>query len=91
MLAEIIEETAKFKDYERAKPIKDWNRAWRNWFRKAKEWRKERVGETTPETTADVAARLGITQNPDEPEDKFKIRVRDSMLAQEYRNCAVGK
>lgn len=84
LLAEISDETEKFKDYERPRRIKDWNSAWRNWMRKALEFRKERVGESAPVTTADYAAKLGLSQNPGEPDSQFKIRVRDAMLAQEY-------
>ena len=44
------------------------------------------MGESssTPATTDDYATQLGLTQNPGEAEEQFKIRVRDAMIAQEY-------
>jgi len=83
-LTDTQEELAKFKDCEFPRPHKDWPATWRNWIRRAHASRKERVGEVTAETTADYASKLGLMQGADEPEDKFKIRVRDAMISQEY-------
>ena len=43
------------------------------------------MGDSTlaPETIADVAAKLGLTRRSDEPDERFRIRVRDEMLVRE--------
>ena len=45
------------------------------------------MGESAsaPATTDDYATQHGINQGPDESEEHFKIRVRDSLVASEYR------
>ena len=81
--SEVSGETDKFKDYERPRPLKDWHRAWKNWIRKFVEYKKEKQGDE--ETTDDVATRLGIIRLPDELNEQYKIRVRDALVAEQYR------
>ena len=82
LLADITRETAKFRDHEYARPIKDFGRAWKNWMRRAHGWRS--VGEAPPTTTADEAAKLGMKQHPGEPDDLFKARVTEAVVMRDY-------
>jgi hypothetical protein len=47
---DLAAETAKFLDYHTAKgnSLKDWDAAWRNWMRKAVEFKAERAGPEPP-------------------------------------------
>jgi len=82
--AEIGRQTAMFRDYERAKPVKDWRRAWKNWIRKAVEYKAERSGSLPAESTDDVADRLGIARMADEPDARFQARVSDALVTEQY-------
>lgn len=78
--AEIKQETEKFKDHEFSRPKKDFNKAWRNWMRKAKSW-KPPADKTTTMSEAD---RLGLIRAPDEPEERFQARLRDALVMERY-------
>lgn len=84
LASEISQETEKFLNYEWVKPLRDWQRAWRNWILKSLEFRKQRVGESAVVTTEDMAAKHGVVRRKAETEEQFKRRVRDAMIAAEY-------
>lgn len=79
---EIRSQTDVFMDYERKRPLKDWDRAWKNWIRKALEYRVEK--SDGDETTGDVAARLGVIRDAGETDQHYEKRISDALVAEQY-------
>ena len=72
------------KDHEFDKAKKDWDAVFRNWVRRDRKWRKDNVGETTFDTADSLAAQLGLTRLPNEPDEQFKHRVANADTAKRY-------
>ncbi len=77
---EIHDQTSRFRDHEFPRPLKDWNRAWRNWMRKAKDFRDPACNMTT----STEAERLGLVRMAGETDERWEKRISDALVKERY-------